>query len=137
MLNQKNYNFSFSGLKTAVLYLHQKQTPETQKSEDYLQAMSYEIQQAIVDVLVAKTKRAAAEFGARSIIIGGGVSANEELRREMEKAAKGLDVRFLAPAPDLSVDNAAMTGVAAYFAWKKGSAVTNPDDLLSEPNLSI
>jgi len=137
MLNQKNYNFSFSGLKTAVLYLHQKQAPETQKSKDYLAAMSHEIQQAIVDVLVAKTKRAAAEFGAKSIIIGGGVSANDALRKEMKKAAKELAVKFLAPAPDLSVDNAAMTGVAAYFAWKFGKAVAKPEELESDPNLSI
>ena len=137
MINQKNYNFSFSGLKTAVLYLHQKQTPETQKSEGYLEAMSYEIQRAIVDVLVTKTKRAAVEFGARSIIIGGGVSANEELRKEMKKVAKELNVEFLAPAPDLSVDNAAMTGAASYFAWRVGKASSKPEDLVSDPNLSI
>lgn len=137
MLNQKNYNFSFSGLKTAVLYLHQKQTPETQKSDDYLRAMSYEIQQAIVEVLAAKTKRAAAEFGAKSIIIGGGVSANETLRKEMKQAAKDLGVKFLAPAPDLSVDNAAMAGVAAYFAWRDSRAIASADELQSNPNLSI
>lgn len=137
MINQKNYNFSFSGLKTAVLYLHQKQTPETQKSQEYLQKMSYEIQQAIVDVLIKKTLRAAQEFNAKSIIIGGGVSANEQLRMEMEKAADSLGIKFLAPSPDLSVDNAAMAGVAGYFAFKRGQAAKNPDDLRSEPNLGI
>lgn len=148
MINQKNYNFSFSGLKTAVLYFHQKQPPETQNSSEYLQTMSYEIQQAIVDVLVAKTCRAAKEFAAQSIIIGGGVAANEELRRGMKKAVKEIEdpsslklrrgaVKFLAPAPELSVDNAAMAGVSAYFAWRRNEAVKNPDDLQSDPNLSI
>ncbi|MFA6376268.1 MAG: tRNA (adenosine(37)-N6)-threonylcarbamoyltransferase complex transferase subunit TsaD [Candidatus Paceibacterota bacterium] len=137
MMNQKNYNFSFSGLKTAVLYSHQKQTPETQNSKEYQRAMSYEVQQAIVEVLVSKTKRAAETLGAKSIIIGGGVSANKVLREEMKKSAKGLEIKFLAPSPDLSVDNAAMAGVAAYFAWKWGEIVANPDDLLSEPNLGI
>ena len=137
MMAQKNYNFSFSGLKTAVLYLHQKQTEETKKLPEYLAAMSYEIQQAIVDVLVSKTKRAAQEFGVKSIIVGGGVSANNALREEMKKAAKELGVKYLAPSRDLSVDNAAMAGVAAYFVWKRGEVVSNPDDLQSEPNLGI
>lgn len=137
MMGQKNYNFSFSGLKTAVLYYHQKQTPETQKSKGYLQIMAYEIQQAIVDVLVAKTKRAAQEFNVKSIIIGGGVAANETLRKKMKKAAKDLKVKFLAPAPELSVDNAAMAGVSAYFVWRRGEAVKDFEDLKSEPNLEI
>jgi N6-L-threonylcarbamoyladenine synthase len=137
MLKQKNYNFSFSGLKTAVLYLHQKQTPATQKSIEYRREMSYQIEQAIVDVLVAKTKRAAESFAAKSIIIGGGVSANVVLRDRMQKAAEGLGLKLLAPSPDLSVDNAAMAGVAGYFAWKRGEAIKNPEDLKSEPNLGI
>jgi len=137
MLNQKNYNFSFSGLKTAILYFHQKQTSETQRLPEYLQNMSHEIQQAIVDVLVAKTERAAEQFDVKSIIIGGGVSANDVLRNSMQKAAKGLGMKFLAPSPDLSVDNAAMAGVAAYFAWKRGEIVENPEELQSEPNLGI
>jgi len=137
MIAQKNYNFSFSGLKTAVLYFHQKQTPETQRLPEYLEEMSHEIQQSIVDVLVSKTRRATEAFEAKSIIIGGGVSANKMLREKMEEAADELGVGFLAPSPDLSVDNAAMAGIAAYFAWKRGEAVASPDDLQSEPNLGI
>jgi N6-L-threonylcarbamoyladenine synthase len=137
MMKQKNYNFSFSGLKTAILYAHQKQPEEIKKSSEYLQTMSHEIQNAIVDVLVSKTKRAAVEFGVKSIIIGGGVSANKMLRDEMDKTAKELKVEFLSPSPDLSVDNAAMAGVAGYFAFKRGAVVDKPDDLASQPNLGI
>jgi N6-L-threonylcarbamoyladenine synthase len=137
MIGQKNYNFSFSGLKTAVLYLHQKQAPEVQKDSEYLRQMSYEIETAIVEVLVAKAKRAALEVDAKSIIIGGGVSANQVLRKNLEAAANDLGVKFLAPAPDLSVDNAAMAGASAYFAWKRNEAVANLDDLQSAPNLGI
>jgi N6-L-threonylcarbamoyladenine synthase len=137
MIAQKNYNFSFSGLKTAVLYAHQKQNEETRKSPEYLQAMSCEIQQAIVDVLVSKTARAAKEFTAKSIIIGGGVSANAALRAAMQKTADELNIKFLAPGADLSMDNAAMAGAAGYFAFKSGGAVANPDDLISQPNLGI
>ena len=137
MIAQKNYNFSFSGLKTAVLYLYAKQTPETQKNKEYLEEMSHDIQQSIVEVLVSKTKRAAEAFEVKSIIIGGGVSANQILRDEMKGAARDLGMKFLAPSPDLSVDNAAMAGVAAYFAWKRGEVVKKPEDLQSEPNLGI
>lgn len=137
MINKKNYNFSFSGLKTAILYFHQKQTEKTKKMPEYLQAMSYEIQQAIVEVLVSKTARAAKEFAARSIIIGGGVSANSALRQAMQKAADELEIRFLSPAVDLSVDNAAMAGAAGYFAFRRDQAVVTPQDLISKPNLSI
>jgi len=137
MMKQKNYDFSFSGLKTAILYFHQKQTEKTKKMPEYLQAMSYEIQQAIVEVLVKKTARAAKEFAARSIIIGGGVSANSALRQAMQKAADELEIRFLSPAVDLSVDNAAMAGAAGYFAWKRGEITADPDELESQPNLGI
>ncbi|MDD3066199.1 MAG: hypothetical protein PHT24_08105, partial [Endomicrobiaceae bacterium] len=114
-----------------------KQTEKTKKMPEYLQAMSYEIQQAIVEVLVSKTARAAKEFAARSIIIGGGVSANLALRQAMQKAADELEIRFLSPAVDLSVDNAAMAGVAGYFAFRRDQAVVTPQDLISKPNLSI
>jgi N6-L-threonylcarbamoyladenine synthase len=139
MMAQKNYNFSFSGLKTAALYFDQKQTEEMKKLPLYLENMSYEIQQSIIDVLVSKTMRAAKEFNAKSIIIGGGVSANSALRQEFKNKIKEskLKVKFLAPSPDLSVDNAAMAGAAAYFAWKRAEAVKNPEDLVSDPNLGI
>jgi len=58
--------------------------------------MSYEIQQAIVDVLVLKTKRAAVDYKVKSIIIGGGVSANEMLRKQIKTAADELQIKFLA-----------------------------------------
>lgn len=138
MMGQKNYNFSFSGLKTAILYFHQKQTEKTKKMPEYLQAMSYEIQQAIAEVLVFKTMRAAIEFDVRSIIIGGGVSANRALRSEFKKKIEESKKRFkfLAPAADLSVDNAAMAGAAGYFAFRRGETVS-PDKLESQPNLGI
>jgi len=136
MINQKNYNFSFSGLKTAVLYDFQKRSPEIAQSDEYKIAMSHEIQQAIVDVLVSKTARAAKEFTAKSIIVGGGVSANLALRQAMQQTANDLEVQFLAPSVDLSVDNAAMAGVAGYFTFRRGEIVES-DNLMSQPNLRI
>lgn len=136
MMRQKNYNFSFSGLKTAVLYDFQKRPPEVAQSDEYRIAMSYEIQQAIAEVLVFKTARAAKEFAAKSIIIGGGVSANLALRQALRQAADDMNIKFLAPSADLSVDNAAMAGAAGYFAFRRGESV-KPGDLQSRPNLGI
>ncbi len=136
MMRQKNYNFSFSGLKTAVLYDFQKRPPEIARSDEYRIAMSYEIQQAIAEVLVFKTARAAKEFAAKSIIIGGGVSANLALRQELRQAADDMNIKFLAPSGDLSTDNAAMAGAAGYFAFRRGESV-NPDNLKSYPNLIL
>lgn len=137
MLNQKNYDFSFSGLKTAVLYFHKKQKPEVACSKEYLEAMSYEIEQAITDVLVAKTAKAALNVKARSIIVGGGVSANGLLRKRLKAEAKKLNLELLLPKTVYCGDNAAMIGVAAYFAYARGEAISDMDDLKSNPNLLI
>jgi len=59
------------------------------------------------------------------------------LRQAMQKAADELEIRFLSPAVDLSVDNAAMAGAAGYFAFRRDQAVVTPQDLISKPNLSI
>ena len=67
------------------------------------------------------------------------MSANRALRSEFKKKIEESKkkFKFLAPAADLSVDNAAMAGAAAYFAWKRGEIVADPDDLQSQPNLGI
>ncbi|PIZ89669.1 MAG: tRNA (adenosine(37)-N6)-threonylcarbamoyltransferase complex transferase subunit TsaD, partial [Candidatus Nealsonbacteria bacterium CG_4_10_14_0_2_um_filter_37_10] len=82
MIYQKNYDFSFSGLKTAVLYDFRKQKPKIRKSREYIREMCREAQQAIIDVLIRKTIKAAKDYKAKSIILGGGVAANDELRRQ-------------------------------------------------------
>jgi N6-L-threonylcarbamoyladenine synthase len=85
MIKQDNYDFSFSGLKTAILYHHQKQSPKTQKSASYIKSLCKEIQQAIIDVLLYKTAKAARDYGAKTIILGGGVTANDELRKQFQQ----------------------------------------------------
>ncbi len=137
MLNQKNYDFSFSGLKTAVLYHHQKQKPEVAGSKEYFEAVSHEVQQAIVDVLVVKTIKAAVSLKVKSIIIGGGVSANKLLRESLKAEAQKINLKLLMPKEIYCADNAAMIGVAAYFGYVRGEAVSDPNDLKSNPNLLI
>jgi len=121
MIYQKNYDFSFSGLKTAVFY---KVKSERLKAKDkrYIQEMCQEVQQSIVDVLIAKTIRAAKEYKAKIIILGGGVAANEELRKQFKEAIKKQlpNTLYLIPNTSFCTDNAAMVGVAAYFHWLKG-----------------
>jgi len=121
MIYQKNYDFSFSGLKTAVLYNFKNQPKKIKESKQYIRAMCTEFQQAIVDVLIHKTLKAAKKHHAKSIILGGGVAANEELRKQLEEKIKKEmpDARYYIPAAKYCTDNAAMVGATAYFHWPK------------------
>ena len=120
MIHQKNYDFSFSGLKTAVLYHYQETPPKIRNSKRYIQKMAFEVQEAIVEVLVSKTARAVKEYKGKTIILGGGVAANQKLRREMRKKAKELNCNFLVPKAKFCVDNAVMVGMTGFFHWLRG-----------------
>jgi len=110
MLNSKDYDFSFAGLKTAVLYLIKKiGTPSAEDKAD----IAREFEDACVDVLVAKTMRASEEFGARHIILGGGVSANTLLRERLRAKAETIHLPISIPDHHLSTDNALMIAIAA------------------------
>jgi len=118
MLKTNNFDFSFSGLKTAVLY----QTRNHKLTRDYKIAMAKEIEEAIVDVLVKKTKKAAQKYKAETIIIGGGVAANDKLRKEL---------KAVMPEKKLCTDNAVMIGVSAFFNLKYKK------DIKAEANLRL
>lgn len=142
MMHTKDYDFSFSGLKTAILYSHQKQPKKIQKNKDYIAGMCAEIQQAIIDVLLKKTLKAVKDFNARTIILGGGVSANSELRKQFAKAisshtSERIDLVF--PPSNLSTDNGVMIAVAGYFNIKKGGGrdCANWQTLKADSNLRI
>ncbi len=111
MIHSKDYDFSFSGLKTAILYA----TRDKKLSEQEIKEMCFEVQNAIVDVLVSKTIKAAKAFKVKTIILGGGVSANRELRLQFKKESKKLKVPVIFPDQKLSTDNALMIAVAGYF----------------------
>ena len=123
MIDSKDHDFSFSGLKTAVFYLI-KDLSEAKKygsrhfpGEATVATICGEIQQAIIDVLIAKTIKAAREFEVKAIILGGGVVANKELRRQMKKAVevKLPSTALYLPSPKLTTDNAAMIAAAGYL----------------------
>ena len=134
MLNSPDYDFSFSGLKTAVLYDYKKRPSKTTSSKRYIEEMSKEIQQAIIDVLIKKTIKAAKNYKAKSIILGGGVCANKKLIRQLQKATikasstaqpKSLDLHFYVPTPAMRTDNAAMIAITASFYSKYLKIKTN------------
>jgi len=121
MIYQKNYDFSFSGLKTAVLY-EAKDEMFKMKDKRYIQEMCFEVQQAIIDVLIYKTLKATKEYKAKSIILGGGVTANDELRKQFKRVIKTQlpNTLYLMPNTSFCTDNAAMVAVAGYFHYLEG-----------------
>lgn len=122
MINSKDFNFSFSGLKTAVLYLLRDQ-PELLESRKSKAAVAAEFQNAIVETLVVKTVRAAKESGAKTVILGGGVAANTILRKELTEclAAELAETKLLLPEIAETTDNALMIAAAAFFSQKKSA----------------
>ncbi len=124
MMHSKDYNFSFSGLKTAVLY----KVRDEKMTEQFKNELCVAVQEAIVDVLIKKTLQAAKDFKAKTIILGGGVSANQQLREEFTQQSP---ISVIFPEPKLSTDNGLMIAVAGYFnrakkiAWQKLSAQAN------------
>ncbi len=133
MLDKKNeLNFSFSGLKTAILREVQKLETAKQVNDETIAALSYEVQEAITDVLVKKTLKAADKYDVKSILLSGGVSANVRLR---EKFTSILDTRYSLHAPPIALctDNAVYIGSYAFF---RGT----PEDwkiLTAHPDLSV
>jgi len=119
MLNSKNYNFSFSGLKTAVLYMLKRMHPSRIKK--LRSFIAKECEDAIVDVLVAKTIRAAKIFGVKTIVLGGGVAANLLLRRRLHDHVKANlgGVKLFLPSLSVTGDNALMIAFAAFMSGKK------------------
>lgn len=119
MIASPNFNFSFSGLKTAVLYTVEKNKDLLEKKE-FVQELCQEFQQAVIDVLVAKTIKAAKEYNPRTVMLAGGVSANKELRKQLGNAiGKNLkNTSYIIPDFSYSVDNAAMIAAAGYYRWK-------------------
>ncbi|MEK7519531.1 MAG: tRNA (adenosine(37)-N6)-threonylcarbamoyltransferase complex transferase subunit TsaD [Patescibacteria group bacterium] len=136
MIHQKNYDFSFSGLKTAVLYDFKSRPEKVRKSKLYIKEMCNEIQQAIIDVLISKTLKAAKDFKAKTIILGGGVSANNELRKQFKVYSLESKVEFLVPPKKLCTDNAVMIATSAYFYWLKNKEL-KPETIEANANLRL
>ena len=128
-LRHEGYDFSFSGLKTSVVNYVRKH-PDV-ATED----VAASFQEAVVDILVAKTLRAALDVGARSVCLGGGVAANSSLRARIEAAAVSAGLRTYLPPRSMCTDNAAMVAAAAW--WRLPVDPPTPLDTAANPNLRL
>ncbi|MBI2621924.1 MAG: tRNA (adenosine(37)-N6)-threonylcarbamoyltransferase complex transferase subunit TsaD [Candidatus Levybacteria bacterium] len=123
LIDSHDFDFSFSGLKTAVFRETQTMQP---LSYSTICDLSASVQKAIIDVLVKKTLTAAKQFGAKSLLLGGGVAANNKLREQFELEARSqkLGAKIFVPPKNLCTDNAAMIAATAFFnyqtvSWQK------------------
>lgn len=114
MLHSKDFDFSFSGLKTAVLNIANKQKRKTQKFKN---ALCYEFEEAVAEVLIKKTSKAIQKYKIKDLILGGGVSANDNLRREFKKL-EDKNLKVYLPEKKYTGDNALMIAIAGYFRFK-------------------
>ncbi|MEK7650387.1 MAG: tRNA (adenosine(37)-N6)-threonylcarbamoyltransferase complex transferase subunit TsaD [Patescibacteria group bacterium] len=133
MINSGDLDFSFSGLKTAVLYLVQK-NPEINKAE-----VAREFQQAVIDVLLAKTILAIKKHAPKSVIIAGGVANNQELIKQFRAKTSETfpDINLLVPEAKLTTDNATMIAVAGYFHALKNEFVKDGEEITADGNLQL
>lgn len=132
MMDSKNYEFSFSGLKTALLYMIQKDKNYKKRIPEYAHAF----QEAVVDVLVSKTLRAAKQYKAKTVMLAGGVAANKRLRERLSQEVKKLQLDFAMPEMKYTTDNAAMIASAGYFKFK-AKKTTPWKKLKVNPNLEL
>lgn len=135
MLREDNYDFSFSGLKTAVKKIVDARALLNVERKHMI---AREFEDTVADVLIGKTIRAVEEFGVETIVVGGGVSANTYIRSELARrlAEKGFVTQLLIPPPKLSTDNAIMIALAGYFRAQK-KEFADFETLKATGNLSL
>lgn len=132
-VNDSIYDFSFSGLKSAVLnYINQS---EMKGEEISVPDVAASFQKSVVDVLVEHTISAAKEYGFKEVALAGGVASNSGLRASMEEACAKNDIKLYRPSPIFCTDNAAMIGVAGYYEYIKGNR--SDYHLNAVPNLKL
>lgn len=141
MIDTLDYDFSFSGLKTAVRRVVEANAPLT---EHIKMEIAREFEDACADVLVAKTMKAIEEYDVATVLVGGGVSANEQIRMRLATAITdyGYDTKLLIPPKELSTDNALMIALAGYFRLPTQAGALNkefvdPEAVVARGNLKL
>ncbi|HEU5114537.1 MAG TPA: tRNA (adenosine(37)-N6)-threonylcarbamoyltransferase complex transferase subunit TsaD [Candidatus Paceibacterota bacterium] len=135
MIDSKDLDFSFSGLKTAVLYLVKRLTDAGALDERAKKGICREAEDSIMDVLTAKMRKAAETYAARSIVVGGGVIANTRIRQALETLAADSSLDMYLPQTDHATDNGLMIALAGFFNIEK--AVSAETDLKANGTLRI
>ena len=135
-LGKNSFDFSFSGLKTAVVnYVRSHPEPQGGYPEDLVQDIVSSFQEAVVEVLVKKTLQAAQHQGLRRVVLSGGVAANRRLRERIGEETSQTMMKIYLPSPSFCTDNAAMVGVVGYEYLKRG--IQSPLSLNAFSNLPL
>lgn len=135
MLHENNFNFSFSGLKTAVLYYMDKLPKPLKRQTKADIAMSFE--NAVVDVLISKALRAAKKYKAHTLTLSGGVAANVKLRETLKQAAQENNLDLRVPPFELCTDNAGMIAIASYFKLRQGYKPQSATRIKADPHWEL
>lgn len=134
MIHSKDFNFSFSGLKTSVLYKLKEYTDKGIEINDrIIKNISLEFENSVTEVLIKKTNRAIDQNEIKSIIVGGGVIANKYIRNEFIKLSNSKNIRLHLPEKDITGDNALMIAISAFLNTK----IPSNEDIIALGNLSL
>lgn len=132
-LDDNSYNFSFSGLKSAVINTVHNEEQRGNKINKADLACSF--QRRVVEILTKKTEQALKEYNVNNLIVAGGVAANSGLRSSVEKMCKKNNIDLSIPELKYCTDNACMIATAGYYAYEKG--IISDIDLKAKPNVSL
>ena len=137
MLKSKNFKFSFSGLKTAVLYLIQDLGGLEKINEETKARIALEFENAAIECLTYKTAKALEKYKVKALVVAGGVAANAHLQREIKKIT-GKKIALYFPPKELTGDNALMIGIAGYLELiKNKKKIPRPESIRADGNLSL
>ena len=139
MIGSKDFNFSYSGLKTSVLYTIKKMKKVSELEKE---SIAHAFERAAIDVLIHKTKKALLKYCAETLLGGGGVAKNEYLRKSLvelknKMKKEGFNFEILFPRADLSTDNSLMIGIAGYFEYLKNKRGAKISSLRAFGSLSL
>jgi N6-L-threonylcarbamoyladenine synthase len=147
MMYTKDFDFSFSGLKTAVLYLirdFKEKDPNIISNINFKQKVAMEFQNAAIETLVYKTIKAIKEYKIKTLIVGGGVSADKYLQEKMDEGVKNINsinknfkIKTHFPIRSLTGDNALMIAIAGYYQYKNKKIAKNLNSIKAQGNMSL
>lgn len=138
MIDKNNFDFSFSGLKTAVrYYIENKGQRLDIRKRKIQQDIARSFEEAVVEVLITKTMRAAKKYKAKTISLTGGVSANIRLREAFALESKKNKISFIVPPMELCTDNAGMIAIAAYINLRAGKKIKKPEFVKADSSWEI